>query len=118
MPRFIQACISCVCCSLQSNDIGLACLFLCAAGGLIGFVKSGSNKSLISGGGAALALFIVFAQLPAHPTFASSFGVGEYVVQLLHRATLPAHALQFDPPASFLERKLLLIHVVRFDLDD
>lgn len=55
---------------------------LVGVGGLIGFVKSGSNKSLISGGGAALALFLVFTQLPSHPTFASSFGLGISAVLL------------------------------------
>lgn len=59
-----------------SQKLTLVYAALVGVGGLVGFAKSGSIKSLMAGGGAALALFLVFTQLPTHPTFASSVGLG------------------------------------------
>ncbi|KAL6010437.1 Protein FATTY ACID EXPORT 2, chloroplastic [Asimina triloba] len=42
----------------------------------MGYVKSGSLKSLASGGLSALLLFFVFNQLPTRSAFASSLGLG------------------------------------------
>ncbi|KAF8401182.1 hypothetical protein HHK36_014486 [Tetracentron sinense] len=45
-------------------------------GGVMGFVKSGSQKSLAAGGLSALLLYYVYTELPARPAFASSIGLG------------------------------------------
>ncbi|XP_057821148.1 protein FATTY ACID EXPORT 2, chloroplastic [Cryptomeria japonica] len=42
----------------------------------MGYVKSGSSKSLISGGLSALVLYFVHTQLPTNPVLASSVGLG------------------------------------------
>lgn len=42
----------------------------------MGYMKSGSQKSLAAGGIAALVLFFVHTQLPVRPVFASSIGLG------------------------------------------
>jgi hypothetical protein len=46
------------------------------AGGAMGYMKSGSQKSLAAGGISALILFFVHTQLPVRPIFASSIGLG------------------------------------------
>ncbi|TQD93316.1 hypothetical protein C1H46_021074, partial [Malus baccata] len=45
-------------------------------GGLMGFLKSGSQKSLLAGGISAALLFYVSTELPVRPVFASSIGLG------------------------------------------
>ncbi|CAM6084901.1 unnamed protein product [Calypogeia fissa] len=65
-----------------SQKLTLVYAALVGVGGVVGFAKSGSNKSLMTGGGAALVLFLVFTQLPTHPTFASSVGLGISAVLL------------------------------------
>ena len=54
-----------------------------AVGGIIGFAKTGSAKSLIAGGGTALILYYVFLNLPAKPIVASIIGLGKSRLQLL-----------------------------------
>ena len=51
-------------------------LLTAVAGGLMGYMKSGSQKSLVAGGISALVLFFVHTQLPVRPVFASSIGLG------------------------------------------
>lgn len=46
-------------------------------GGVVGYVKSGSQKSLAAGGLSALLLYFVYAELPFRPAFASSLGLGK-----------------------------------------
>jgi len=46
------------------------------AGGVMGYMKSGSQKSLAAGGISALVLYFVHTQLPVRPVFASSIGLG------------------------------------------
>lgn len=43
----------------------------------MGYMKSGSQKSLLAGGISASVLYYVFTQLPANPVYASSIGLGE-----------------------------------------
>ncbi|KAL9325762.1 hypothetical protein ACSQ67_006407 [Phaseolus vulgaris] len=45
-------------------------------GGVMGFLKSGSQKSLLAGGLSASLLYYVFTELPGRPVFASSVGLG------------------------------------------
>ncbi|EAY95846.1 hypothetical protein OsI_17714 [Oryza sativa Indica Group] len=45
-------------------------------GGAMGYMKSGSQKSLAAGGISALVLYFVHTQLPVRPVFASSIGLG------------------------------------------
>ncbi|KAG6546797.1 hypothetical protein Mapa_011743 [Marchantia paleacea] len=66
----------------MSQKLTLAYAALVGVGGVIGFAKSGSAKSLATGGGAALALYYVYSQLPINPVFASSFGLGISAVLL------------------------------------
>jgi hypothetical protein len=42
----------------------------------MGYMKSGSQKSLAAGGISALVLYFVHTQLPVRPVFASSIGLG------------------------------------------
>ncbi|KAM7259510.1 hypothetical protein ACFE04_015251 [Oxalis oulophora] len=58
----------------QKLTIGYAALV--GVGGVMGFLKSGSQKSLVAGGLSAAALSYVFTQLPAQPVYASSIGLG------------------------------------------
>ena len=46
-------------------------------GGAMGYMKSGSQKSLLAGGISAAVLYYVFTQLPANPVYASSIGLGK-----------------------------------------
>ncbi|MBA0789809.1 hypothetical protein Gohar_014495 [Gossypium harknessii] len=46
-------------------------------GGVMGYVKSGSQKSLAAGGLSAAVLYYVYTQLPTNPVFASSVGLGK-----------------------------------------
>lgn len=55
-------------------------LFCCInpmiVGGVMGYVKGGSQKSLVAGGTSALVLYHVYTQLPERPVYASSLGLG------------------------------------------
>ena len=46
-------------------------------GGVIGYMKSGSQKSLAAGGLSTLLLYYVYTQLPTRPAFASFLGLGK-----------------------------------------
>jgi hypothetical protein len=46
------------------------------AGGVMGYMKSGSQKSLGAVGTSAMVLYFVYIQLPVRPVFASSIGLG------------------------------------------
>ncbi|XP_028113223.1 protein FATTY ACID EXPORT 2, chloroplastic-like isoform X1 [Camellia sinensis] len=50
--------------------------FCVQVGGVMGYLKSGSKKSLIAGGLSALLLYYVFTLLPTRPALASSLGFG------------------------------------------
>uniref|UniRef100_A0A0A9DB99 Uncharacterized protein n=1 Tax=Arundo donax TaxID=35708 RepID=A0A0A9DB99_ARUDO len=60
----------------MSQKLTLAYAALVGAGGVMGYMKSGSQKSLAAGGIAALVLYFVHSQLPVRPVFASSIGLG------------------------------------------
>ena len=51
--------------------------FVVAVGGIMGFAKSGSSKSLMAGGGSASILYYVFLNLPSNPVLASTIGLGK-----------------------------------------
>ncbi|KAM0857300.1 hypothetical protein ACQ4PT_048564 [Festuca glaucescens] len=63
----------------MSQKLTLAYAALVGAGGVMGYMKSGSQKSLAAGGISALLLFFVHTQLPVRPVFASSIGLGMYI---------------------------------------
>jgi uncharacterized membrane protein (UPF0136 family) len=46
-------------------------------GGVMGYLKSGSQKSLLAGGLSASLLYYVYTQLPTRPVIASSIGLGK-----------------------------------------
>jgi len=58
----------------MSQKLTLAYAALVGAGGVMGYMKSGSQKSLAAGGISALVLFFVHTQLPVRPVFASRSG--------------------------------------------
>ncbi|MCL7033178.1 hypothetical protein MKW94_029768 [Papaver nudicaule] len=60
----------------MSQKLTLGYAALVGVGGLMGYLKSGSQKSLAAGGLSALVLFYVYTQLPTNPIFASSIGFG------------------------------------------
>ncbi|KAJ1273233.1 hypothetical protein BS78_06G263500 [Paspalum vaginatum] len=60
----------------MSQKLTLVYAALVGAGGVMGYMKSGSQKSLAAGGLSALVLFFVHTQLPVRPVFASSIGLG------------------------------------------
>jgi uncharacterized membrane protein (UPF0136 family) len=43
----------------------------------MGYMKSGSQKSLLAGGISASVLYYVYTQLPGNPVYASSIGLGK-----------------------------------------
>lgn len=61
---------------LMSQKFTLGYAALVGLGGLMGYLKSGSQKSLASGGLSALLLYYVYTELPKRPVFASSVGLG------------------------------------------
>ncbi|KAK9676539.1 hypothetical protein RND81_11G083900 [Saponaria officinalis] len=61
---------------LMSQKFTLAFAALVGLGGFMGYLKSGSQKSLASGGLSALLLYYVYTELPKRPVFASSLGLG------------------------------------------
>ncbi|XP_065040494.1 protein FATTY ACID EXPORT 2, chloroplastic-like [Musa acuminata AAA Group] len=60
----------------MSQKVTLGYAALVGVGGIMGYVKSGSQKSLAVGGIAALLLYFVYTLLPVRPAFASSLGLG------------------------------------------
>ncbi|URD92622.1 Transmembrane proteins 14C [Musa troglodytarum] len=64
----------------QLLTLGYAALL--GAGGVMGFVKGGSQKSLVAGGVSAALLCHVYTQLPERPLYASSLGLGTSVTLL------------------------------------
>ncbi|KAL5216077.1 hypothetical protein ABZP36_007478 [Zizania latifolia] len=60
----------------MSQKLTLVYAALVGAGGAMGYMKSGSQKSLAAGGISALVLYFVHTQLPVRPVFASSIGLG------------------------------------------
>ncbi|KAK9109837.1 hypothetical protein Sjap_017897 [Stephania japonica] len=60
----------------MSQKLTLAYAALVGVGGVMGYVKSGSQKSLAAGGLSALLLYYVYTELPSRPAFASSLGLG------------------------------------------
>lgn len=70
-------------CILFAGCLSLTCsmlfdwILVVAVGGIMGFAKSGSSKSLMAGGGSASILYYVFLNLPSNPVLASTIGLGE-----------------------------------------
>ena len=68
---------------VQLLGIPVRCAFylilinLLTVGGVMGYMKSGSQKSLAAGGLSALLLYYVYTQLPTRPAFASFLGLGK-----------------------------------------
>ncbi|XP_044471635.1 protein FATTY ACID EXPORT 2, chloroplastic-like [Mangifera indica] len=58
----------------QTLTMGYAALV--GVGGLMGYLKRGSQKSLIAGGVSASVLYYVYTELPSKPVLASSIGLG------------------------------------------
>jgi uncharacterized membrane protein (UPF0136 family) len=60
----------------MSQKLTLAYAILVGVGGIMGFAKSGSSKSLMAGGGSASILYYVYLNLPSNPVMASGIGLG------------------------------------------
>ncbi|XP_062172972.1 protein FATTY ACID EXPORT 2, chloroplastic-like [Alnus glutinosa] len=60
----------------MSQKLTLAYAALVGVGGVMGYLKSGSQKSLLAGGLSASLLYYVYTQLPTRPVIASSIGLG------------------------------------------
>lgn len=60
----------------MSQKLTLGYAVLVGAGGIMGYLKSGSQKSLIAGGLSASLLYFVYTALPTKPVVASSLGFG------------------------------------------
>lgn len=58
----------------MSQKLTLGYALLVGAGGVMGYLKSGSLKSLIAGGVSASLLYYVYNMLPTNPVLASSVG--------------------------------------------
>ncbi|KAI4335133.1 hypothetical protein L6164_013807 [Bauhinia variegata] len=58
----------------QKFTLGYAALV--GAGGVMGYLKAGSQMSLLAGGLSSLVLYYVYTELPVRPVFASSIGLG------------------------------------------
>ncbi|KAK6116734.1 hypothetical protein DH2020_049554 [Rehmannia glutinosa] len=59
----------------MSQKLTLGYAALVGIGGVMGYLKGGSQKSLIAGGVSAGILFYVYTLLPSNPVLASSFGL-------------------------------------------
>ncbi|KAL4613949.1 hypothetical protein ACB092_07G019700 [Castanea dentata] len=60
----------------MSQKLTLGYAALVGVGGVMGYLKSGSQKSLLAGGISASLLYYVYSQLPVRPVLASSLGLG------------------------------------------
>ncbi len=60
----------------MSQKLTLGYAALVGLGGVMGYLKSGSQKSLLAGGISASLLYYVYTQLPTNPVFASCIGLG------------------------------------------
>ncbi|KDP33996.1 hypothetical protein JCGZ_07567 [Jatropha curcas] len=60
----------------MSQKLTLGYAALVGMGGLMGYMKSGSQKSLLAGGLSASVLYYVHTQLPTNPVYASAIGLG------------------------------------------
>ncbi|GAB2215231.1 hypothetical protein Droror1_Dr00019612 [Drosera rotundifolia] len=60
----------------MSQKLTLAYALLVGLGGAMGYLKTGSLKSLAAGGLSSLLLFFVYIQLPTKPALASTVGLG------------------------------------------
>ncbi|XP_010932316.3 protein FATTY ACID EXPORT 7 [Elaeis guineensis] len=60
----------------MSQKLTLGYAALVGVGGVMGYVKRGSQVSLAAGGISATLLYYVYTQLPVRPAFASSLGLG------------------------------------------
>ncbi|OMO86427.1 hypothetical protein COLO4_21175 [Corchorus olitorius] len=66
----------------MSQKLTLGYAALVGVGGLMGYMKSGSQKSLLAGGLSAALLYYIHTELPTRPVFASSLGLGISVALL------------------------------------
>ncbi|XP_045813282.1 protein FATTY ACID EXPORT 2, chloroplastic-like [Trifolium pratense] len=60
----------------MSQKLTLGYAILVGVGGVMGYLKTGSQKSLLAGGLSSALLFYVFSELPGRPVLASSVGLG------------------------------------------
>ncbi|KAF3439761.1 hypothetical protein FNV43_RR18039 [Rhamnella rubrinervis] len=60
----------------MSQKLTLGYAALVGVGGVMGYLKSGSQKSLLAGGLSAGLLYYIYTKLPTSPVFASSLGFG------------------------------------------
>ncbi|XWS26506.1 hypothetical protein CRYUN_Cryun26dG0037600 [Craigia yunnanensis] len=60
----------------MSQKLTLGYAAFVGVGGVMGYMKSGSQKSLLAGGLSAALLYYVYTELPTKPVFASSLGLG------------------------------------------
>ncbi|KAL0320507.1 UNVERIFIED_CONTAM: protein FATTY ACID EXPORT 2, chloroplastic [Sesamum radiatum] len=60
----------------MSQKLTLGYAALIGIGGIMGYLKGGSQKSLIAGGLSASVLYCVYTLLPSNPVLASSLGLG------------------------------------------
>ncbi|KAL0301341.1 UNVERIFIED_CONTAM: protein FATTY ACID EXPORT 2, chloroplastic [Sesamum radiatum] len=60
----------------MSQKLTLGYAALVGIGGIMGYLKGGSQKSLIAGGLSALVLYSVYTLLPSNPVLASALGLG------------------------------------------
>ncbi|XP_058108802.1 protein FATTY ACID EXPORT 7-like isoform X1 [Magnolia sinica] len=94
-----------------SQKLTLGYAALVGVGGVMGYIKSGSQKSLAAGSLSSALLFYVYSELPVRPTFAASLGLGLSVALLgmmgsrfkKTRKFFPAvSSMQFAPCVQFL----------------
>ncbi|KAL2247251.1 protein FATTY ACID EXPORT 2, chloroplastic-like [Sesamum indicum] len=60
----------------MSQKLTLGYAALVGIGGIMGYLKGGSQKSLIAGGLSASVLYCVYTMLPSNPVLASALGLG------------------------------------------
>ncbi|KAL0406597.1 UNVERIFIED_CONTAM: protein FATTY ACID EXPORT 2, chloroplastic [Sesamum latifolium] len=60
----------------MSQKLTLGYAALIGIGGIMGYLKGGSQKSLIAGGFSASVLYCVYTLLPSNPVLASALGLG------------------------------------------
>ncbi|KAJ8621206.1 hypothetical protein MRB53_029735 [Persea americana] len=87
----------------MSQKLTLGYAALVGAGGVMGYLKSGSQKSLAAGGLSALGLLYVYSELPVRPAFASVVGLG------LSAALLVVMGSRFKKSGKFIPAGLVSI---------
>lgn len=82
----------------------------------MGYLKSGSLKSLAAGGISASLLLFVYSQLPVRPALASAVGLGKRAIikfiEIRHLGLLVIPQKQYDTMICIFTIYILLLYIL------